>query len=780
MNLQTLPRIAQTARWIWPQSMHWDLHNGYALFRKTFTLSSPPAKAPLYITADQSYQLYINGSYVCRGPARGFQKSWSVDKIDIAKWLKKGENIIAVRAYNPGYSNFQYISQSYAGLLVFAQIDGINIVTDETWNSRRQSGIRKASAPVSLQLFSQEIIDLNLEDSDWMQLNYDDSEWHEKLQSSVWNAMPWHTLESRDIAMLDERTIDTFTLIGQASGVSKVNYTNTYNLAVHRYREGLGHMKVQSVAKPYLVPKTGKGHWSSLLLDLGKLHVGSLILDIENARGGEIIEAHYYETIDEESLTPDFAPEAHCRMAFSSRLTCKPGNFSYSFYHTFGFRYLVLTIRDNTDELTICPKLRSAVYPMVQNGKFTSSDHTLNAIWITCAWTQRVCSLDAYVDTPWREQAQWWGDARVQAWNTFYLNGDTRLFRRGIQQIATQTTPEGVTYGHAPTIAHNCILPDFTLIWIITLWDYYWQTGSVEPFLKHQRQIRHALEYFADWTDLELGLLKYDKRFWLFLDWTNLRKQGCSSVYSLWYLYTLDRLSALYEAVGQADLRLECKQRAKVLRQSLLRLISKDGLMRDGYTSDGKIDHETSVHAQTLAIMTQLQPEKNEIMLQQRLLAYLLDKHSTQLKPSAYWITYLYSVLAEYGYGLEVVEDIRKRWTPMVAHGTTWENFNPLRGHESHSHAWSAHPLFHLMQIIGGVRQQAPNWKQILCAPTFYGDSAEVTIPTPHGKIHSVWKRKAFSIKGRLELPKGITAIIDLPQHDTVTTFEDFHYEIAL
>ena len=80
-----------------------------------------------------------------------------------------------------------------------------------------------------------------------------------------------------------------------------------------------------------------------------------------------------------------------------------------------------------------------------------------------------MCSLDAFVDTPWREQAQWWGDARVQAWNVFHLNGDTQLFRRGIAQIAAQTLPNGLTYGHAPTMAHECILPDFTLIWLITL-----------------------------------------------------------------------------------------------------------------------------------------------------------------------------------------------------------------------------------------------------------------------------------------------------------------------
>jgi hypothetical protein len=55
----------------------------------------------------------------------------------------------------------------------------------------------------------------------------------------------------------------------------------------------------------------------------------------------------------------------------------------------------------------------------------------------------------------------------------------------------------------------------------------------------------------------------------------------------------------------------------------------------------------------------------------------------------------------------------------MAEHGTTWENFAPRRADESFSHAWSAHPLFHLMQTLGGVHQAAPAWKTINLRPGF-------------------------------------------------------------
>jgi hypothetical protein len=126
--------------------------------------------------------------------------------------------------------------------------------------------------------------------------------------------------------------------------------------------------------------------------------------------------------------------------------------------------------------------------------------------------------------------------------------------------------------------------------------------------------------------------------------------------------------------------------------------------------------------------------------------------------PSSYWVTYVLTELSKRGYCGEVVAFITKHWTKMAEHGTTWETFEPCLGNESFSHAWSAHPLFHLMQILGGIRQTSPGWKTIDFDPTFFGDSLECTVPTPLGPIRSSWKRKGGTCAVDLRLPKGITA----------------------
>ena len=400
---------------------------------------------------------------------------------------------------------------------------------------------------------------------------------------------------------------------------------------------------------------------------------------------------------------------------------------------------------------------------MPRRVRFSSSDADLNRIWETCAWTQQCCSLDAYVDTPWREQAQWWGDARVQSWNTFHLCADARLLRRGIAQIAGQTTPEGLTYGHAPTIAHSCILPDFTLIWFLTLWDYYWQTGSTEPFETHHDTVLGALDYFRKHSDPKTGLIGCDDRFWLFLDWTKLHKEGVPAVYNLWLLLALERLTALSTKTKRLTEAATLTRWAEKIRKSLERLATPEGLLRDGWTASGAIVEQTSPHAQVLGLEAGVPSMNEKNVLDTLLLPYLYEDKRGKAIPSAYWTTYLLSFLSTRGHGAGVVDFIKRHWLPMANHGTTWENFTPQRADESFSHAWSAPPLFHLMQILGGVRQDAPGWRRITFRPFFFGTHCVTVIPTPLGPIKSDWRREKNRIHIKLDLPETITARVSLP-----------------
>ena len=75
---------------------------GVYLFRRTFDLPSAPSRFVVHATADQRYELFVNGHRVATGPARGDLDHWRFETIDIAKQLVAGKNVLAAVVWNYG------------------------------------------------------------------------------------------------------------------------------------------------------------------------------------------------------------------------------------------------------------------------------------------------------------------------------------------------------------------------------------------------------------------------------------------------------------------------------------------------------------------------------------------------------------------------------------------------------------------------------------------------------------------------------------------------------
>ncbi|NBB78380.1 MAG: family 78 glycoside hydrolase catalytic domain [Verrucomicrobia bacterium] len=752
----TVPPLLQKATWIWPELGFHHLLNLYARFRKVIKLEAVPKTATAWITADQFYRLSVNGRLVCRGPARGYQQNWSYDEVDLAPFLRKGRNLITVRAYNAGHGTFSYRTEGFAGLLFAARIGRQTVVSDAGWKCRRESGTRRDTWPYSMQLSGhQECVDLRGEDPDWETLGYDDSSWGNTEQCRLWNAPPYWTLEPRGIPVMREFTLKP-KVVGTGGGRSRKTWQSASDLAGWRAGEPLGHQIADDPKPAFRVASTPKGRFRSVLLDFGRVVVGSPKITVRHAAGGETIDLLHTEVIDPDRLAPVVETTDHSRVRLANRLICREGRQNHAFFHHLGFRYLTLTVRENHSPLDIAVELQACGYPMEGEGTFHCDDPELNKIWETCAHTQRICSLDAYVDTPWREQAQWWGDARIQAWNTYHLSGDPRLLRRGIRILANQTTPDGLTYGHAPTIAHSCILPDFALIWILTLWDDYWQTGETIMLEAYHERVSTILDYFRRQTDPETGLIHHDPRYWLFLDWTDLQKDGQPALLSLWLLYTLRQLGELLRPSALPDDFEGVLEWTHKLESAIgERLIDDDGLIRDGLTSRGKPSAKKSLQAQTLAWMCELPGFDQDKALNEILLPWIREDQVSHAPPSSYWCAYPLDLLAREGYGEDIVAFIKRRWKGMAEFGSCFENFDPRpEGADmlSHSHAWSAHPLYLLMRTLGGVRQTAPGWGEIRFDPITSKKELDIRIATPKGTIRVHGDGSA----PKLEKPKSV------------------------
>lgn len=780
MNCSFLPE----AKWIWPKISIY-LINSYAGFRYDFNQKELPSVAPFCITADQAYKLYVNGKYVCRGPMRGYQECWHYDVVDILSFLKKGHNWIAIEAHNPGISTYSYKHADSAGMLCSASWDnGTKIISNaQNWIVFRNTAYKSDTAHLSVQLGRMEELDLKFDDRSWI---YEEKNYTlppampgiscmEKEQG----VMPWYNLLPRSIPMLQEKYIIPETVTSYGTGKSAV-FTELapgiirnivadfekYELNTIEFNCKLPQYKKDECGIHLTIPESEKGKFRIITFDLGAAAwmPGTPVIIFDTGEENVIVDIFYHQYLPEGKIYFHSPPAGGSMVSLASRLHLSKKAQKVELFQIMGTRQFSLIVRENSKPLSMCLNWRTAVYPLEIKGNYNCSDEVMNKIYNISVHAQQVCSMDAFVDTPWREQSQWWGDARIQARNTIFLAGDTNLLKSGIDSIAAQKNPTGLTYANAPTKCGGPILPDFSLTWIITLYDLYYQTGNINHFTELKKQAENIFTYFEAMRNEE-GLIKYDKRFWLFEDWSDLPKKNIPTFINLWYIYTEKYYLKLLEAANcfsEAEkLRLKIKKEKENVKKYLFD--SEQQLFLPERNTDGLIG-QPSVHDQVLALLLHLCPEAENVMLQKMIIPCLNGTLQTGAQPSSFWATYLLDCAAEYNLLKEALNYIKRNWSDMIKSGTTWETFKC--GYEtSLSHAWSAHIISHLPELTLGIQQLSPAWKNIRLKPSFFMNEIHFKIPLPQGIFScNIIKRKSNLFSAEFNFPERINAEIILPE----------------
>ncbi|MGV3484667.1 MAG: c-type cytochrome [Planctomycetaceae bacterium] len=98
-----------------------------AAFQKTFELAKPATKATVVATADNGFELTLNGRKVGSGNAWEQPETW-----DVTKDLKTGENVLTVRATNDGGPAAFYLALRIHA----AEGQTLQVVTDASWTGR--------------------------------------------------------------------------------------------------------------------------------------------------------------------------------------------------------------------------------------------------------------------------------------------------------------------------------------------------------------------------------------------------------------------------------------------------------------------------------------------------------------------------------------------------------------------------------------------------------------------------------------------------------------------
>src|SRR5262245_40258387 len=169
-----------------------------------------------------------------------------------------------------------------------------------------------------------------------------------------------------------------------------------------------------------VVKPPADGEFVAVTLDLGQYRTGHIQIDIAEAAGDEIIDMVYAETLDKTKFPTivgtSSADATGSEICTGDRYRCRPGAQKWETFNYRGLQYVALVFRNITQPLKIRHVGIRQVWANVEDaGAFECSDERLNQIWRVGRETQRNCLFDAFVDCPWREQAMWWGDARVQS-----------------------------------------------------------------------------------------------------------------------------------------------------------------------------------------------------------------------------------------------------------------------------------------------------------------------------------------------------------------------------
>jgi hypothetical protein len=124
-------------------------------FVRHLALPSTPTQAKLHFSADTRYKLFVNGVRVAVGPTRSSPLIWYYDTLDIAPYLKHGENEIrfaVLRYFASSRGAMTFERTALPGLTVVGHVEAgsesIDIGSLQGWKATPDESVQFPSGLV--------------------------------------------------------------------------------------------------------------------------------------------------------------------------------------------------------------------------------------------------------------------------------------------------------------------------------------------------------------------------------------------------------------------------------------------------------------------------------------------------------------------------------------------------------------------------------------------------------------------------------------------------------
>ena len=169
------------------------LHDyGVYHFRKKISLDQKPTQFIIHISGDNRYKLFVNGTMVSFGPARGDIYNWNFETVDIAPYLQQGSNILSAVVWNFGEERQEAQISYQTAFILQGNSDKEKIVnTDKSWLCTQDSAYSPLMPSLIYTYYAAgptEKIDYHHFPSGWMETNLNESSW--KPAQQLFNGLP--------------------------------------------------------------------------------------------------------------------------------------------------------------------------------------------------------------------------------------------------------------------------------------------------------------------------------------------------------------------------------------------------------------------------------------------------------------------------------------------------------------------------------------------------------------------------------------------------------------
>ena len=789
------------AHWIWADEV---LSVDMVLARKSFELKDIPQKAQLYITASSQYQLFINGQYVRRGPARSAPHHQSFDILNVSRFLKKGKNIIAVRVHHQ-QKKFSHHFKGRAGLLVQLEMESsgqnTTLISDKTWKVSPDLAWDSQAPVISrFQMVVNDRVDFRKQQKDWENLDFDDSGWKnaQPLMRKVgWpsvqkNAIPqaltppWTALVPREVPYLEEKLEPVTNLI--EAKFCEEDYLRRYKTnKEHQVISGilLTDKMDKSIRKclpkfkqrkePLTSPTSGSKSPYLFVFDLGTIKNGFLQLEIEGATGTKVDVLYTPYLLDNRFahnvLDSDFRDQLI--------LSGQKDEWEATYFKP--ARYVGIIIKDTANPVKIHGvAMRSLQYPFQLKGYIYSTDATwVNRYMEATAKTIQVTTTDAYTDN-YRERRQYAQTGYYAALGNYWLFGDHALQRRYLIQVAQEQDASGIMPAYAPLGKDDyMVILDSNCLWIRSLRNHLLYSGdrkTVRELLPATRKLMDLLHSFTN----DLGML-YNPPFAYWLDHAKNDRRGANFCLNGQYLGALEDFSEVLNWLEEQEAD-TFQARATILRQSLQDELwnQEKELFADAWIAE-KQSEQFSEHANAMALGMKIATNQQAKSIAQKILETddlnYINRASGMTMVTPAMSYFLHKGLCEYDYIEESFDLFRKRFDKMLQpkyNGTLWEewwlkgtgrngkNFNSAKS-RSDAQTESCFPPALFGEYLLGVQPIQPGFKEVRISNSLANlKNIEGRVPSPIGNLYVGWTKEKDGKLLKLNIPVGMVVQLDL------------------